>query len=215
MLFPAIVGDSPSMAGACRAGRSVAAFDAAPPGAHLICFVWSLGRSLLASGDIPACRLFPSGGNHPPHSPLAGEPNVGARSVRALSPRKSHPRRGRAPLRRIRARLATLSLAEWLAWRYALRSVTLRALHTAKRATHLRSPRHQSRPETPCAYYAERVSRSRLRCIVPPTHPAVLAIPKGFRFLALRLLNFAANAALSGYVLREVVDIDAKTRIGT
>lgn len=72
MLFSAIVGDSPSMAGACRAERSVAAFDAAPPGAHLITFVWSLGRSLLASGDTPACALLPSARNLPPHSPLAG-----------------------------------------------------------------------------------------------------------------------------------------------
>lgn len=182
MHFSGIVVVSPSMPGACRLSRSVAAFDAAPTGAHLITFDWSLGRSLLASGVIPACALLPSARNLQPHTPLAGEPNVGVRSVRALSPRKAHPRRGQAPLRRIRARLATLSHAEWLAWRYALRSVTLRALHTAKRATPQRHPRHQPRPETPCAYYAVRVSRTRLRCIVPPTHPAVSAIPRGGGF---------------------------------
>lgn len=112
-------------------------------------------------------------------------------------------------MRRFRARLATLSNAEWLAWRYALRSVSLRALHTAKRATLQRNPRHQPRTKTPCAYYAMRVSRTRLRCLIPPTHPAVFAIPMGVRFLALRLLDFAANAALPGYILRVVVNVYA------
>lgn len=111
--FSAIVGDSPSMSGGCRTSRSVAAFDAAPPGAHLITRLAAMvraRRSLLASGDIPACRLLPSGGNHQPHSPLAGEPNDSAPVGRALSPRNADPRRGQAPLRHRPARLPALSL---------------------------------------------------------------------------------------------------------
>lgn len=111
--FSAIVGDSPSMSGGCRTSRSVAAFDAAPPGAHLITRLAAMvraRRSLLASGDIPACRLLPSGGNLHQHSPLAGEPNDSALPGRALSPRKADPRRGQSQLRRCPARLPALSL---------------------------------------------------------------------------------------------------------
>lgn len=113
MHFTGIVVNSPSMPGACRTSRSVAAFDAAPPGAHLITCLAALvraRRSILASSVLPACRLLPSGGNHPPHTPLAGWPNDSAPVGRALSPRKSLPRRGQAPLRHCPARLPALSL---------------------------------------------------------------------------------------------------------
>lgn len=111
--FSGIVVGSPSMPGGCRTSRSVAAFDAAPPGAHLITRLAAMvraRRSILASGVLPACRLLPSGGNHQPHTPLAGWPNDSAPVGRALSPRKTLPRRGQSPLRRCPARLPALSL---------------------------------------------------------------------------------------------------------
>lgn len=76
---------------------AVAAFDAATSVARLITISGSLGRCILASVALPACRLLPSGGNHPPHAPLAGCPNDGVRSVRVLSPRFDPPAERAAP----------------------------------------------------------------------------------------------------------------------
>lgn len=215
MLFSAFVGDSPSKAGACRMSASVTAFDAVPPLARKICLV-SCGRgaaTLRASATLLAA-FSPAAAISLPHrcSPVA---RMMASVPCAPYPHAfSLPRIGQispSPCPRAAANPFPRSKAGGC---LCPGHRSLCPLHRLPPALLPRNPRKQPRAGMSCMIYALRASRTRLRCLLPATPSPVFAIPKVFRYLALRHLDFAANAALPGNVLREVVHVDAQTCIG-